>query len=661
MKCFVDALAGLLATAVGMSAETVWIAASVDRATDRGETGSLEEALQAVRTARRQGDLGRAVIELRGGRHELASPLELGPEDSNLTLRARSGETPILVGGRRLTGWRRVETNAALWELSVPEVRDGRWYFRQLFFNGIRQPRARTPNEGYFRTTARLGTQSPITLPFRAGDLRPSWAGDFGAELILLMKWTDLHVPILSVDTAAGVAVIPGGPRANWMDEPDARYWVENVPEALDQPGEWTLDRKTGWLRWWAPEGVDPNAAFITAPRLTELVRIQGDLGSRTPVRGIRWEGLTFAEADYALPDSGLISPQAAVPVPGAFRATHAVEGTIEDCRFEGLGGYGLELGRGCQRWRVVGNQMLQLGGGGIRLGEPGDRSPSDFDANHGHQLTDNVLRGLGRIFAPAVGIIVFQSGTNRIAYNHVADLFYTGISVGWNWGYQETPCRANVIENNLVEQVGQGRLSDMGGIYTLGPQPGTVIRNNVFREVESYGYGGWGLYTDEGSSGIVLENNVATRCKSAGFHQHYGRDNVVRFNLFAFNREHQLMRTREEPHRSFWFTNNIVVWDSGELLGSNWRGTTDLFLLDRNLYFDTRLGTNVGAYRFAGQTWDEWQARGQDVNSAVDQPQWLDPRQPERGFQPGSSAGQVGFRPERLVPLGPRPKEDRR
>lgn len=40
----------------------------------------------------------------------------------------------------------------------------------------------------------------------------------------MLMKWTDLQLPIRSVDVSPNVALLPGGPRDYWMDEPDARY-----------------------------------------------------------------------------------------------------------------------------------------------------------------------------------------------------------------------------------------------------------------------------------------------------------------------------------------------------------------------------------------------------------------------------------------------------
>jgi parallel beta-helix repeat protein len=108
-----------------------------------------------------------------------------------------------------------------------------------------------------------------------------------------------------------------------------------------------------------------------------------------------------------------------------------------------------------------------------------------------------------------------------------------------------------------------------------------------VIHDVWSFTYGGWGIYPDEGSTGEVIENNVVYRTKSAGFHQHYGSENVVRNNIFAFGSEFHLMRTRAEPHLSFTFEGNIVYFDSGALLGGNWSG--DGVRMDKNVYWDVR------------------------------------------------------------------------
>jgi hypothetical protein len=618
--------------------------------------GSLATPLRSVPAAVSKARASERPVSilLADGRYELGEPLKFGPADSGLTLRAVPGARPVFSGGRRITGWVQDPAKPGLWRVTLPEVRDGAWYFHQLFVDGQRAQRARTPNEGFFRTTDRLGTNTSIELRFKAGDLSPAWAALPDARLVMLMKWTDLQVPIRSVDATGNVAILPGGPRPYWMDEKNARYWVENVPDALDAAGEWYLDRASGVLAYLAPAGLDPNQAMVVAPRLRRLLEVSGDPGTSKAVEGLRFQGIVLSETDYEVPQNGMISPQAAVPVKGAVVVKHATRGAFENCVFENLGGYALELGRGAQDWTVQGCEIRGSGAGGIRIGEPDDRQPDAFAACRGHQILDNHLHQLGRIFAPAVGIIVFQSGQNHIAHNEINDLYYTAISVGWNWGYQETPCRENLIEFNHLHHIGQGRLSDMGGIYTLGIQKGTILRNNLIHDVTSYDYGGWGLYPDEGSTGILLESNVVYHCKSSGFHQHYGRDNTVRNNIFAFNVENQLMRTRDENHTSFFFTNNIVYFDTGRLLGSSWKN--DRFVIDRNIYFDTRAGLDATKMDFAGGTWERWRGRGHDGQSMIADPLFVDAAKRDFRLKSESPAFKLGFQAPDLRTVGPRP-----
>jgi parallel beta-helix repeat protein len=243
------------------------------------------------------------------------------------------------------------------------------------------------------------------------------------------------------------------------------------------------------------------------------------------------------------------------------------------------------------------------------------------------------------------------------VAHNHIHDLFYTAVSVGWTWGYRESPCHHNIIEFNHMHDLGKFLLSDMGAVYTLGPQRGTVVRNNLIHDVNAFTYGGWGLYTDEGSTGIVMENNVVYRCKNAGFHQHYGKENVIRNNVFAFNKENQLMRSREEDHTSFYFTNNIVYFLEGNLLGSTWKN--DHFVMDRNIYWKPN-GTNQAKMKFSGATFGQWRARGHDTHSLIADPGFVDGMKANFQLRTDSPARAFGFQPIDLRVVGVRPPGQR-
>jgi parallel beta-helix repeat protein len=246
----------------------------------------------------------------------------------------------------------------------------------------------------------------------------------------------------------------------------------------------------------------------------------------------------------------------------------------------------------------------------------------------------------------------VGQSADNRIAHNHIHDTYYSAISVGWTWGYGKTNARGNVIEYNLCHDLGRGLLSDMGGIYTLGVQPGTIIRHNVFHDVTSYDYGGWGIYPDEGSSHLLIEDNVVYNTKSGGFHQHYGEDNTVRNNVFAlaFGDQGQVIRTRREDHVSFTFEGNIVYWEHGPLLGSNWEGD-DTYKIDRNLYWKKGGGT----FDLAGASLEDWRKRGHDAHSVIADPLFIAPERGNFRLKPNSPAAQIGFKPIDTSRVGPR------
>ena len=619
-----------------------------------GPFRTLARAQQAVRARRVDGVLqGPTTVVVRGGVYELSEPLAFTPEDSGSDVAPVAyvnydGERPILSGGRVITGWQKKDEN--LWTATIPEVASGQWYFNQLFVNGQRRTRARTPNEGYLRTAGplpeildpRAERQNPgakIGFVYREGDLKP-WDNFEDVTIFLYHSWTASMHRIAHLDTENRIVrfTAPSGwPVGYW--ERQQRYVVENYLEALDAPGEWYLDRRTGTLYYWPLEGEDMTKAHVVAPRLQRLVTFTGTQDN--PVTHITLRGLSLQHADWVIGRDQQADGQAAAFLGAAVETRWSRKIVLEDIEVAHVGEYGVWFARGSRENRLVKAHIHDLGAGGVKIGETGEESVER------NVVENSFIHDGGHVFPAGVGVWIGRSSYNTVRHNEISDFYYTGVSVGWSWGYAPSSAHHNVIEYNHIHHLGKYQLSDMGGIYTLGVSPGTVLRNNLIHDVYSYSYGGWGLYTDEGSTGILLENNVVYNTSSNGFHQHYGRENVVRNNIFAFTGEAALARTREEDHLSFELTRNIIYVDNGSVLSGNWLNGN--YRLDHNLYWDASgIGLEFGRWNF-----EEWQDRGQDANSRVADPLFMDPEARDFRLKPDSPALDMGFVPIDVSAIG--------
>ncbi len=642
-----------------------------NRKTD-GPFATLARARDAIRQLKAQGKLIAPVeVEVAGGVYTLTEPLIFTPGDSGtpehpIIYVAKFGEAPVLSGGRQIRERRGISIAAVgvkaqgsdearppdyppVWGASLPEVKEGKWFFHELFVNGQRRQRARSPNAGFYFTDGQISAADPAEFKFRGDDIRPEWAKQGDVEVVAVQKWAEFRLPIKAVDEATHTVTL-AQKRQEWGDDRKVRYWVENAPDALDAPGEWYLDRRGGSLIYKPFVGEDIRRAEMVAPVLPQLVRFEGDASSARFVHDITLRGLTFAYTDWTMPADGYVDNQAGFDQPAAVELAGAKDCSIERCLFTHLGQYAVEVHRGSRNVRILGNVMTDLGAGGVKIGDP-TLPKTGADLTSGNRVSDNRILDIGKVYPAAVGVWVGQSSENEISHNEIGNTYYTGISVGWTWGYGATAARGNRLEFNHIHDIGRGLLSDMGCIYTLGVQPGTVERYNLCHDVTRYvhGYGGWGLYTDEGSSNILIENNVVYRAEDGGFHQHYGAENLVRNNIFAFGRTAQIRRTRPEPHRSFTFEHNIVYWDLGALLDGSWDdGNYDF---DHNLYFRT----DGKPFPFAKWSFEEWQKRGQDVHSRVVDPLFTDADNADFTLRPGSPADNIGFQPIDLKEVGPR------
>ena len=427
-----------------------------------------------------------------------------------------------------------------------------------------------------------------------------------------------------------------------------ARYYLTNVFEAIG-PGEFYHDRPANVLHYRPMPGEDMTRAQVVVPRLDSVIRFDGQPEKGKFVEWIEFHGITACDVTWDPPANDAVDGQAASTVPGAIRFRGARHCAFTDGVVKNVGGYGIEIGDGCRNIRLAGNEITHTGAGGIKISGGAARSPANLRTG-GCVIADNHIHHLGELFHSGIGVLLMHADKNTIAHNHIHHLYYTGISVGWVWGYGPSVSKENTIEFNEIHDVGQKLLSDMGGIYTLGVSPGTILRGNVIHDVDSWTYGGWGIYTDEGSTGITIENNLVYRTKSGGFHQHYGKANIIRNNIFALARQGQIIRSREEDHTSFTLERNIVYWKDGPLFGSTWKN--DHFIVDRNVYWNAA-GKPIA---FPGGSLKQWQKRGHDVHSLIADPKFRDPDKGDFSLVDDSVVKKVGFAPFDFSKAGVRP-----
>ena len=635
--------------------------------------------LAAARDAVRKIKEGKAVtVIVHPGLYRLEQTLAFGPEDSGtpeqpIVYRAAEPGKTVVTGGRPITGWKKGQ--GELWQTEVPGVREGQWYFRQLFVNDQRAVRARTPNEGYLRTQ---GPAVPYkrdreaikgikeirnAFKFTSGDLDPKWRNLQDVNLILYHSWTNSFHWIGSIDSQESIVRMTnpcGWPVSYW--EKEQRYYVENVREGLDSPGEWYLDRATGILEYWPRAGEDMTKAEVIAPVLSRLLSFEGDFLNGKLVHDVRFEGLRFLHADWPYADKAqTLDGQSGAFLSAAVVANGAERLVFQRCEIGHVGEYGLFLQAGCKHNRIVQCEVHDLGAGGIRIGETtqGAAKINAKDAgltfegtsprDTGHNTVDNCfVHDGGHVFAAGTGLFLGHTAFNELTHNEICDLYYSGICAGWVWGFGPSVSHHNRFTDNHIHHLGWSVLSDMGGVYTLGIQPGTVVAHNYVHHVCAYSYGGWGLYTDEGSSQIVLENNLVHDTKSGGFHQHYGADNIIRNNIFAFAREAQAIRSREDKKNSIVFQRNIVYCDNDQV----WKGAlrNGDYQIDHNLYWCTAKATPL----LGGRDFNEWrQTSQQDAHSQLADPLFVDAAGRDFRLKPNSPAPAVGFQPFALTGFG--------
>jgi hypothetical protein len=505
-------------------------------------------------------------VFLRGGTYAQTSTLRFSNGDSgsggfNVKYVAYPGERPLLSGGRPISGWKLFDANKALYAASAGDTD-----FRQLYVNGVKAIRARSPNLGAngapnFNRITGYST-SAHTIQVSSGDVG-TWSNPTKVEMHTMMLWSGNILRIASMTTAGGSATL------KFQEAEDAILFVrpfpyftskqcytfENAIEFLDQPGEWYLDESARVVYYKPRAGEDMTNAMVVAPMIETIMSITGT-SSAEPTSHLWFVGVSFAHSTFMRPSHhGLLDAQAGQynltatadnkqtlgRPPAGVTVTNAHHIRFERNMFAQMAATGLDFVSGTHDDVIVGNVFTQIGGSGLSVGKfTADEATDDHvpynpvDKNEictDETIQNNYVNDVTTEIQGACGIAAGYPRRIVIEHNEVTGTNYSGISVGYGWTTAPNAMSNNRINHNNVHHVAN-ILGAGGGIATLSNQgPGSEIQYNHlhdFRQSPCADLAIAGIQLNEGTSGYTVAHNLMVDVPGVVYGPNTGTNSVT-------------------------------------------------------------------------------------------------------------------------------------
>lgn len=495
---------------------------------------TVERALRQIREDRVAAPGAPATIILFSGEYLLERPLVLYGVDSDLTIAAAPGAEPVLVGGRRLGGWKR--TPEGWFEADLSGIPALPAWLHLLVVDGQARPRARLPETGAFEHETRFtakwlsttggewGAHKPTpeqltTLTYREGDL-PDALSMRDAQVRVYHMWDESLVPVAEHDPKTRTLRfgIPCGQPPGAFDV--RKFVVFNVKEGMTRPGQWYHDRERERIVYRALPGEDMARARVFVPFADSVVRLEGDQDS--PVTRVTLRRLTITIANAPVRTAGF----GAGYTNGLLELTRTKGCVLSGLKVRNGAGYGLQA-RWAEDLAVEECDFSDLGAGGIHVS----------DAS-GVRVEGCLVEHIGTVYPSGIGLWT-QSGRGGIVrHNSVRDTTYDGVCNGMD---------ATLFEANRIERV-MRELHDGAAFYS-GFCRGVTMRDNVVRDVvDTGGYGASAYYIDEMGRDHLIENNLSVDVACAS-QNHMAKGNVLRGNLFVSSGELRLQFPKSENY----------------------------------------------------------------------------------------------------------------
>ena len=629
---------------------------------DGADFATLAEAVAEAKSMRQGGYTDPITIALCGGEHFVEETVLLDESISNLTIESADGAEASLIGGYRVTDWQ-ADTFNGVDCLSAPVRNED---FIDFIVNGERADRTRWPAEGKL-------------TPKEVADVGGRW--NYGSDWIRVadgdlpeMKnlnrvlfnvnhvWVDENSPVESYDRETGVLKLRYCTQdAIGIEE---GYWLENVAEAFDAPGEWYAENGRVY---YIPrdESITPDTIEAYVPTTEKVLDIRGTTDDH--VSGITIRNLTLSvgksefvsysgHGDYT---EFATDNQSVHTADGFIAFSYADDCVLEDCAITSYGLYGVNIDVGSHRIAVKHCRFYDGGAGGIKM--VGDEYDHGANSTTHNTIADCTILHCGRCHNEGCGILMYYTSNNVVEHNEIGDLYYSGMSLGWGWGfYDDSTMHDNLITKNHIHDIGQGVLSDLGAIYTLSSQPNTTISYNLIHDITHAVYGSRAFGLDAGTAGLTIENNICYNLGTSALGNAHGENNVVRNNIFVTGDGYVIDDATDRKEHTLDFERNIFVTE-GKPLHEVSRNTLAKKRISssNNLVWERILDEPIGADFYAEEkTWTLEQTQkffGLEEGSIAADPKFADFDNRDFTLAEDSPALDIGFVPFDLSDVGPR------
>ncbi len=499
-------------------------------------------------------------VWFRGGRYEISEIIRFDDTDRrNVSYRAYDNETVEIFAGKYVTGWETTEINGiTAWVADVSDDPD----FYTLYNNERHLQVSRYPEEDYLfaadgPSSVGVGASQPWSAFGNPEDLIDFYSLESVLVHIIARGWTEDVMHIRSLDVSTGEIEFDYGTLFGL--ERNERYWFTNVREALNEPGEWYLDRTEKKVYYIPQEGETFESAEIYRGCLNYIVRADN-------LSDVSFVGLTFMGTDFDYENAcGPFAPSQVNHAALFFKNCSNI--TVDSCVVRNVGATAIGLHMACSDCSVINSHICQTGVSGIAASDNNWDSECTFSNNL--TIENNLVESFGRYNGYAIGICVNETYNTVIKNNTVHDGYYDGIlandEANGAGNYFADPDVGSSVKilNNYVYDIGQNTLSDLGGIYSYGYHTSVEIKNNVVHDCTCYsgpgGYQGCCLYIDTPSSHVDIEQNLffnaSSRVVSMAF---ITKNTIFRNNICAFSET--IFGCGSDNSALFWKEEDLLV-----------------------------------------------------------------------------------------------------